>query len=284
MEIKVDEIKALEPIKFNYEELKNELSEKVKVYETAVYSEENIAIAKQDRANLKKLSKAINDEKIRVKNKILEPYHPIEQQFLELISIADKAANNIDTQVKNFEEKEKTNKKMEIKKYFDEKVGHFKEVILFDKIFETRWLNKTTSMKSVQTDIDHIFSRTSTDLMTLESTIANKEIQKQCIAFYFENITNPSVLGLAIQKARDIEEKEKKINELKNIQNNQNITNDTQNITESKQNLTNSTLKVTENEELQILDFRAHVTQRQKFALKEFLKSNNIRFEPVPKQ
>lgn len=284
MEIKVDEIKALEPIKFNYEELKNELSEKVKVYETAVYSEENIAIAKQDRANLKKLSKAINDEKIRVKNKILEPYHPIEQQFLELISIADKAANNIDTQVKDFEEKEKINKKAEIKKYFDEEVGHFKDVILFDKIFETRWLNKTTSMKSVQADIDHIFSRTSTDLMTLESTIANKEIQKQCIAFYFENITNPSVLGLAIQKARDIEEKEKKINELKSIQNNQNITNDIQNTTKSKQNLTNSTLKVTEDEELQILDFRVHVTQRQKFALKEFLKSNNIRFEPVPKQ
>lgn len=284
MEIKVDEIKALEPIKFNYEELKTELSEKVKVYETAVYSEENITIAKQDRANLKKLSKAINDEKIRVKNKILEPYHSIEQQFLELISIADEAANNIDTQVKDFEEKEKINKNAEIKKYFDEEVGHFKDVILFDKIFETRWLNKTTSMKSVQADIDHIFSRTSTDLMTLESTIANKEIQKQCIAFYFENITNPSVLGLAIQKARDIEEKEKKINELKSIQNNQNITNDIQNTTESKQNLTNSTLKVTEDEELQILDFRVHVTQRQKFALKEFLKSNNIRFEPVPKQ
>lgn len=284
MEIKVDEIKDLEPIKFNYEELKKELSEKVRVYETAVYSEENILIAKQDRANLKKLSKAINDEKIRTKNRILEPYVPVEQQFLELISIADKAANNIDIQVKNFEEKEKNEKKQEIKKYFDEKVGHFKDVILFDNIFETRWLNKTATMKSVQTDIDHIFSRTSTDLVTLETAVKDKDIQKQCIAFYFENITNPSVLGLAIQKAKDIEEKEKKINELKNIQNNQNITNDTQNITESKQNPTNTTLKVTENEELQILDFRVHVTQRQKFALKEFLKSNDIRFEPVPKQ
>ena len=40
---------------------------------------------------------------------------------------------------------------------------------------------------------------------------------------------------------------------------------------------------VTESEELQILDFRVHVTQRQKFELREFLQVNNIKFEPVPK-
>ena len=68
MELKTEDIKALEPVKFNYEELKKELTEKVENYKNLVYTEENINMAKKDRANLNKLKKAINDEKIRVKN------------------------------------------------------------------------------------------------------------------------------------------------------------------------------------------------------------------------
>ena len=69
MEIKVSEIQALTPVLItNYEELKKELTEKTDLYKNIVYSEENIKDAKTDRANLNKLEKAINDEKIRIKN------------------------------------------------------------------------------------------------------------------------------------------------------------------------------------------------------------------------
>lgn len=215
MELKTEDIKALEPVKFNYEELKKELTEKVENYKNLVYTEENINMAKKDRANLNKLKKAISDEKIRVKNTLLAPYADFESKCKELIKIVDTSVENVDRQVKAFEDEEKRTKKEEIQKYFNEHVGHFKDVIIFENVFEDRWLNKTTTMKTVQADIEHIFSRASSDLITIESTVPDKEIQKQCIAFYFKNITNPSILGTTIQKARELIEEQKKIEELK---------------------------------------------------------------------
>lgn len=270
MELKTEDIKALEPVKFNYEELKKELTEKVENYKNLVYTEENINMAKNDRANLNKLKKAINDEKIRVKNTLLAPYTDFESKCKELIKIVDTSVENVDRQVKAFEDKEKRTKMEEIQKYFNEHVGHFKEVIIFENIFEDRWLNKTTTMKTVQADIEHIFSRASSDLITIESTVPDKEIQKQCIAFYFKNITNPSILGTTIQKARELIEEPKKIEELKQAEG-----------TEKTESGTKGTESGTE-KKITIAFLVQEMTNEQMQILKKCLKDNNIKYRPVP--
>lgn len=277
MELKTEDIKALEPVKFNYEELKKELTEKVENYKNLVYTEENINMAKKDRANLNKLKKAINDEKIRVKNTLLAPYTDFESKCKELIEIVDTSVENVDRQVKAFEDLEKRTKMEEIQKYFNEHVGHFKEVIIFENIFEDRWLNKTTTMKTVQADIEHIFSRASSDLITIESTVPDKEIQKQCIAFYFKNITNPSILGTTIQKARELIEEQKKIEELKQAER----TEKTESGTKSTKNGTENTENGTE-KKITIAFLAQEMTMEQVQALKKCLKDNNIKYRPVP--
>lgn len=275
MELKTEDIKALEPVKFNYEELKKELTEKVENYKNLVYTEENINMAKKDRANLNKLKKAISDEKIRVKNTLLAPYADFESKCKELIKIVDTSVENVDRQVKAFEDEEKRTKKEEIQKYFNEHVGHFKDVIIFENVFEDRWLNKTTTMKTVQADIEHIFSRASSDLITIESTVPDKEIQKQCIAFYFKNITNPSILGTTIQKARELIEEQKKIEELKQAEiKKAEGTKSTENGTESTENGTEK--KIT------IAFLAQEMVNEQMQALKKCLKDNNIKYGPVP--
>lgn len=277
MELKTEDIKALEPVKFNYEELKKELTEKVENYKNLVYTEENINMAKKDRANLNKLKKAINDEKIRVKNTLLAPYADFESKCKELIEIVDTSVENVDRQVKAFEDEEKRTKREEIQKYFNEHVGHFKDVIIFENVFEDRWLNKTTTMKTVQADIEHIFSRASSDLITIESTVPDKEIQKQCIAFYFKNITNPSILGTTIQKARELIEEQKKIEELKQAEG----TEKTESGTKSTKNGTEKTESGTE-KKITIAFLAQEMTIEQVQALKKCLKDNNIKYGPVP--
>lgn len=277
MELKTEDIKALEPVKFNYEELKKELTEKVENYKNLVYTEENINMAKKDRANLNKLKKAISDEKIRVKNTLLAPYADFESKCKELIKIVDTSVENVDRQVKAFEDEEKRTKKEEIQKYFNEHVGHFKDVIIFENVFEDRWLNKTITMKTVQADIEHIFSRASSDLITIESTVSDKEIQKQCIAFYFKNITNPSILGTTIQKARELIEEQKKIEELKQAEG----TEKTESGTESTKNGTKNTENGTE-KKITIAFLAQEMTMEQVQALKKCLKDNNIKYRPVP--
>jgi hypothetical protein len=271
MELKVEEIKALEPVKFNYEDIKANLTANLEKYKNLVYTEENIKEAKADRALLNKVSTAINDEKKRIKNQLLKPYIDFEEKCKELMGMIDEVSTGIDTQVKAFEQKQKDEKLKEIMTYWIENVGDFNDLIDFDLVFEERWLNSSYSMKKVQTDINHIFEKTKMDLSTLDATVTDPNINKQVKDFYFNNIKSPSILSLSIQESQRIAETNQKLDTLENLQN----------VTKSEENITNNQENITESEELQQLDFRVWVTQRQKFALKEFLKTNDIKFGRV---
>ncbi len=275
MELKVEEIKALAPVKFNYEELKANLTAKVETYKNLVYTEENIKVAKADRALLNKLSKAINDEKIRVKNTLLEPFTDFENKCKDLIAIVNEAVTNVDTQVKAYEQNIKDEKLKEIMNFFIENVGEYEKLIDFDKIYNERWLNATYKMDQIQKDILHIFTKTKTDLGVIDTQFIDENINKQVKMSYFNNISDTNVLTLAILEGNKIIENNKKIEELKQKEDS------SQNITKNEEKMTNSSQNITENEELQQLDFRVWVTQRQKFALKEFLMSNNIKYGRV---
>ena len=135
MQLEVSEIKALEPIKFNFEQLKQEITTKVENYKNIVYSEENIKEAKADRANFNKLAKALNDEKIRVKNTVLEPYLPFEKQCNELIDLVKEASTHADTQIKSYEQQIKDEKLKQIMNFFLENVGDYADLINFDDIY-----------------------------------------------------------------------------------------------------------------------------------------------------
>ena len=283
MQLEVSEIKALEPIKFNFEQLKQEITTKVENYKNIVYSEENIKEAKADRANFNKLAKALNDEKIRVKNTVLEPYLPFEKQCNELIDLVKEASTHADTQIKSYEQQIKDEKLKQIMNFFLENVGDYADLINFDDIYNERWLNVTYKMEQIEKDILHTLAKTKTDMAVIDSQFKEEDINKQVKMEYFNNIANPSVLTMAILKGNTIIENNKKLEMLKQKEeSSQNITKNEEKITNSTENITQSLGNSPEDEELQILDFRVHVTQRQKFALKEFLKSNNIKFERVP--
>lgn len=168
MELKIkNELILPESIDFNYEELKAELSEKVQKYETLVYTDEQIKDAKADRATLNKLKKALTDERIRRKKEYLKPFEDFENKINEIISIIDKPVALIDKQVKDFDEKRKADKRIEIGVLWD---GFERpDWLTLPKIFEERWLNVGCSMKAIEQDISEKLERIQKDLQTLES-------------------------------------------------------------------------------------------------------------------
>lgn len=292
MELQVSEIQSLEPIKFNFEELKLQITTKLENYKSITYTEDTIKEAKTDRANLNKLAKALNDEKIRVKNKVLEPYTPFEKQCNELIDLVKEASTHADVQIKNFEQQAKDEKLQKIMNFFIEKVGEYKDLIDFDKIYNERWLNVTFKMDQVEKEIEHIITKTKTDLIVIDSQFTDESINKAAKMEYFDKIADPSVLTLSILKGNSIVEQNKKLEELKQkeqqTQSTQNITNSTENLTESTQKITENQEKVTESvqnvesrpEKTSRIDFSVDVTYEQMNLLKRFLVENNI----VPKQ
>ena len=270
MELKVEEIKALAPVKFNYEDLKKWVTEKSNEYKQMVYTPETISIAKQDRATLNKVSEAINNEKKRIKNELLKPYVDFENKCKELMSIVDDASKTIDKQVKDFEEKEQNEKKEQIKVVFDSYVGDYKDLILFDLIFNPKWLNKTYSMKKIEEEINHLIVKATDDMKVLETQINNDVVLKQVQAFYFSHIAEADCLSSSLKYGMNVIESNKKLEDLKQQQEARKVS----------QEPTVEQPKTTQ-EELQVIDFRVWVTQEQKMKIRDFLIQNNIKYGKV---
>lgn len=167
MELKVNEITIPEAIQFNYEELKQELTEKVSMYETMVYTDDQIKLAKSDKANLNKLKKALNDERIRREKEYMKPFNEFKAQINEIIAIIDKPVAVIDKQVKAFDEKKRQEKMEAIKKLYEE--SEHPKWLELEQIFSDRWLLAGTSMRQIQDSMEGWFNEIKQSLDTLSN-------------------------------------------------------------------------------------------------------------------
>ena len=167
MELRVNEVKLPESITFNYEEIKQELTEKVSMYETLVYTDEQIVDAKKDKANLNKLKKAMNDERIRLQKEYMQPFNDFKDKIDELIKIVDKPVEVIDRQVKAYEEKEKAEKLEAIKELFN-RIG-FQPFVTLEMIMDEKWLNKSETLKKIEEQMQSEMYRIGNDITTLSN-------------------------------------------------------------------------------------------------------------------
>lgn len=159
----------LRRIQWNKEELEAAVRAKIAGYENVVYTEENIKAAKNDRAELNKLIKAIEERRKQVKNIINEPYAVFEAELKEITALINEPVALIDQQVKAFEEKQKEEKKAAIKATYDENIGDLAEVLPFEKIFDSRYLNQTYKLATAQKKIVDKIDTVKTDLETIDS-------------------------------------------------------------------------------------------------------------------
>lgn len=165
MEFKVNEYQLPDKLTFNYDELKQELTEKVEMYKTLVYTEEQIKDAKSDRASLNKLKSALNDERIRREKEYMQPFNEFKSKVNEIIKIIDEPIAVIDSQVKAFDEKKKAEKLEAVKKLWEE--TEKPEGLTFDNVFDEKMLNASYNMTHVKQKFSDDIKRFERDLETL---------------------------------------------------------------------------------------------------------------------
>lgn len=164
MEIRVESIQLPERIGFNYEELKQELEAKVSMYETIVYTDDQIQEAKKDKANLNKLKKALNDERIRREKEYMQPFNDFKAKVNEIISIIDKPVAVIDKQVKEYEEKQKQDKRNKISEIYTNLCVETGLGVGLEQIWNDKWLNASVSLKSIQEEMTARFEQIAMDI------------------------------------------------------------------------------------------------------------------------
>lgn len=283
MELKVNEVAIPEQITFNYEELRNELTEKVSMYETLVYTDEQIKEVKEDKANLNKLKKALNDERIALEKKYMQPFETFKEQVNDIIRIIDKPIAVIDKQVKEFEQKEKDEKLEAIKEMFAS-VG-FQPFVNLEMIFDNKWLNKTFSMKKIEDAMKERMFQIGNDVKTLNDL---PEFGFEALEIY--KITLDINMALAEgRKLADIQKKKKEQQEAEERRRaeleacNNSIEQNVESVSESEDAPAGKAEGGADVKEIpkEWVEFRCLLSVEDAQALGQFFKSRNITYTQI---
>ena len=194
----------LQKIDWNKEELEAAVRKKMEDYENVVYTEDTLGQAKNDRAELNKLIKAIEDRRKQVKNILNEPYKQFEAEVKEVVDLIQKPVALIDRQVKDFEDKEKSEKQEKLKETFTEAAGDLISVLTFEKVFDQKYLNKTFKLSDAQKEIREKVETVQRDLDTIDSLESKYKLNAKDV--YISTLDLPKALA-ENKRLTDLEEK-----------------------------------------------------------------------------
>lgn len=156
LQVKVDQVPG--QINFNYDEIRENLSRMMNLYKDAVVTEENKAASKKEVASLRRIKKAIDDSRKEVKQECLKPYQEFEAKAVALMSLVDEPILLIDKQVKEFDEKQRTEKCQKIRDTYNEMIGDLVEYLPFDKAYDHKWETTSVSLKKAKEELQAVIS------------------------------------------------------------------------------------------------------------------------------
>jgi len=208
MELKINSYQLPEAISFNFEELKNELQVKTDQYTKLVYTDDNIKTAKEDRADLNRLKKALNDERLRLQREYMKPFEGFKKQVDEIIGIIDRPVLAIDRQIKEYEAIKQDEKRAAIESMFKDML--FPEFVKLDqKIFDPRWLNATVSMKQIEESL----LKTKEDIIKNCQTLAGLPSYSHEAVIYYQRTLDVTGALAKVRELSEIEAAKKKMQE-----------------------------------------------------------------------
>lgn len=143
----------------NFEDIKLELNN--------ILSSIDLEDFKNEKARLNKLKKSIEDKRKEIKKEIMSIYDTdFEPQVKELVLSIDNTIDILNKRVEAKKEAYEREKRIVVEEIWQEL--DFKLIDL-DKIFNSKWLNKTYTERQVQDDMISLITKIKEDLVVLDS-------------------------------------------------------------------------------------------------------------------
>lgn len=179
-------------------------------YDIANYSTDDVAKAKADKALLNKAAKTLNDKRIEFEREFMSPFGEFKQVVSETVTLIKEAVGKIDTVIKADEERSKAEKKAAVEA-LAESLGWGDVGVPLEKIWSDKWLNKSTSMKSIETEIKGRMESIAADIETLKSFAEDFDA---LVVRYRENLNLQETVRYAnqLKEQREAVAKEQKEN------------------------------------------------------------------------
>ena len=274
-------------IKWNNEELKTAIAEKMEEYKGLVFTEETISEGKKDRANLNKLRGAIDDERKRVKKLCMEPCNRFEKEVKEVLALVDEQINAIDVQIKEVEQIKREEKRKAVQELF-ESIG-FQKFVTLEMIWDEKWLNASVALSKVENQMKETMYRIGEEVGTIsrlpEFSFEAMEVYKKTLDLTqaikkgqeLADIQKRKEEALARQKA---EEERRKAEEAAAGKESENPEDAADTHDAPKKAEENDYTRVV-SEPVMRIDFRVWGTKEQILALRDYMKQNNLKFGKV---
>lgn len=159
----LDIVKNLQ-IRANFAETKAALEELTAPYKNLIVTADMVDVAKSDRAKIRKVENSIDEYRKTVKRMYSRPLAEFEEKCKELTSICKDASDNLDEQVKEFENAEKQKKIDTLEFFFQEQPKKHGDFISFMDVYDERWKNVTFSIDSAKEIICEAIKKTDTEV------------------------------------------------------------------------------------------------------------------------
>ena len=184
-------------IKWNNEELKQEIQAAMADYQNIVVTPETEKDSKALRAKLNKLRTAIETARKDMKGRVMEPLKVFEAQVKEVEEPIDTAIGNLDGQLAEIKTMKQERKRREIEERFAS--GQFPEWLTLEQLWDDKWLNATVTIDKIISDMDEKVRVINGNLMTIaalpEFSFEAEQLYKQSLDF-----------GSAIRRAKEMSE------------------------------------------------------------------------------
>ncbi len=200
LELVVSE-KSLGTLTTNANQIKELVLSILPNYSVENYNESNIDQAKKDKALLNNSAKLLNAKRIELEKDFLKPFDEFKGIISETVKLIGDATSKIDSVVKESESKAKESKQKEIQEYWDSKEFG---LVLLSKVWDDKWLNKTSKLKDIKAEIDSKITKINDDLHTLDLINENVDLLK---SLYLDTLN----INSTIQYSNTLKENQKKI-------------------------------------------------------------------------
>ena len=241
------------PVVWNYEQLRSELETALTDFSSRVYTEDMIAEAKEDRAKLNKLKKALDAERIARKKEYMKPFETFEEQAKELCALIDEASSGIASQIDTFEEKRIAEKREKVQTLFSDIASNYDlSFITLDKIYDAKWDNKSVSDKAIADEITAIFEKALKDIEVIKKmpyAFEAEQAYKDCLDLNKALSEGEKMAEIALAKRQDA--------------------------------LAQAQKRLEMTDEAFEVSFKCRLTKSQAIALKAFCDDNGIKLEQI---
>lgn len=204
----------------NAKELLANIDEGLKSYNYVVTTN-TYEQAKKDRATLNKVVKMVSDERKRIENDLFSEWKSDKADIMSIEKKIKEYSDSLGEGIKSMDEEEKLEKKKQIEELWS---NISNDKFRFDLVFDEKYLNKSTSAKSIEEDLQKKYKIACEHEGFMDTFLPEDEFEAEQVKEVFYNtldLTRAKVkaddlkrLREQVQKAVETKKQEQKIEDI----------------------------------------------------------------------